>query len=134
MTAPQLDSSSWVEDVRGAGSATIAASWASTCARRWPGGRGRPGYVDRLVELGILRPGTPDEFSQGDVLRARWVQSLERAGVPLDGMAAAVQDWRARRAQEEGRADRLGRGQGLRAEEDDARHLPPESRQRMCGS
>jgi class 3 adenylate cyclase len=50
------------------------------------------GYVDRLVELGILRPGTGGEFSQGDVLRARWVQSLERAGVPLDGMAAAVRD------------------------------------------
>jgi adenylate cyclase len=51
-----------------------------------------PEYVDRLVELGILRPGTGDQFSQGDVLRARWVQSWERAGVPLDGMAAAVRD------------------------------------------
>jgi class 3 adenylate cyclase len=51
-----------------------------------------PGYVDRLVELGILRPGTGDAFSSGDVLRARWVQSLERAGVPLDGMATAVRD------------------------------------------
>jgi class 3 adenylate cyclase len=51
-----------------------------------------PGYVDRLIELGILRPGPGDEFSQGDVLRARWVQSLERAGMPLDGMAAAVRD------------------------------------------
>jgi class 3 adenylate cyclase len=49
-------------------------------------------YVDRLVELGILRPGTGDEFSPGDVLRARWMQSWERAGVPLDGMAAAVRD------------------------------------------
>ena len=49
-------------------------------------------YVDRLVELGILRPGTGDAFSQGDVLRARWVQNLEQAGVPLDGMAAAVRD------------------------------------------
>jgi hypothetical protein len=47
-------------------------------------------YVDRLVELGILRPGTGDAFSPGDVRRARWVQSLERAGVPLDGMAEAV--------------------------------------------
>jgi adenylate cyclase len=49
-------------------------------------------YVDRLVELGILRPGPGDTFSAGDVLRARWVQGLERAGVPLDGMAAAVRD------------------------------------------
>jgi adenylate cyclase len=51
-----------------------------------------PDYVDRLVELGILTPGTGDGFSSGDVLRARWVQGLERAGVPLEGMAAAVRD------------------------------------------
>jgi adenylate cyclase len=51
-----------------------------------------PDYVDRLVELGILRPGTGDAFSPGDALRARWVQSLERAGVPLEGMVAAVRD------------------------------------------
>jgi adenylate cyclase len=49
-------------------------------------------YVDRLVELGILTPGTADGFSSGDVLTARWVQGLERAGVPLEGMAAAVRD------------------------------------------
>jgi adenylate cyclase len=49
-------------------------------------------YVDQLVDLGILKPGTGDTFSQGDVLRARWVQNLERAGVPLDGMAAVVRD------------------------------------------
>jgi hypothetical protein len=51
-----------------------------------------PDYVDRLVELGILTPDAADAFSPGDVLRARWVQSLERAGVPLEGMAAAVRD------------------------------------------
>jgi adenylate cyclase len=51
-----------------------------------------PDYVDRLVELGILTPDAGDAFSPGDVLRARWVQSLERAGVPLDGMAAAIRD------------------------------------------
>jgi class 3 adenylate cyclase len=51
-----------------------------------------PDYVDRLVELGILTPGSGEAFSSGDVLRARWMQSLERAGVPLDGMAAAVRD------------------------------------------
>jgi adenylate cyclase len=51
-----------------------------------------PGYVDRLVELGILTPAAGDAFSAGDALRARWVQSLERAGVPLEGLAAAVRD------------------------------------------
>jgi adenylate cyclase len=47
-------------------------------------------YVDRLVDLGILTHG--DGFSPGDVLRARWMQSLERAGIPLEGVAAAVRD------------------------------------------
>jgi adenylate cyclase len=51
-----------------------------------------PDYLDRLVELGILTPNAGDAFSPGDVLRARWVQSLERAGVPLEGMAAAVRE------------------------------------------
>jgi adenylate cyclase len=51
-----------------------------------------PGYIDQLVELGILTPGTGDEFSPGDVLRGGWVHSLEQAGVPLEGMAAAVRD------------------------------------------
>jgi adenylate cyclase len=50
------------------------------------------GYVDRLVELGIVRPDTDGRFSRGDVRRARWVHSLEIAGVPLEGMAAAVRD------------------------------------------
>jgi adenylate cyclase len=51
-----------------------------------------PGYVDRLVELGILKPGSGDTYSPGDVRRARWVQSFERAEVPLEGMATAVRD------------------------------------------
>jgi adenylate cyclase len=51
-----------------------------------------PEYVDRLVELGILTPGPEDAFTTGDVRRARWVRSWEEAGVPLDGMAAAVRD------------------------------------------
>jgi adenylate cyclase len=51
-----------------------------------------PDYLDRLVELGILTPAAGEAFSPADALRARWVQSLERAGVPLEGMAAAVRD------------------------------------------
>jgi adenylate cyclase len=51
-----------------------------------------PDYVDRLMELGILRPDSGTTFSPGDVRRARWVQSFERAGVPLEGMATAVRD------------------------------------------
>jgi adenylate cyclase len=48
-------------------------------------------YVDQLVELGILSPGEGDSFSPGDVIRARWVRNFERAGLPLDGMAEAVE-------------------------------------------
>jgi adenylate cyclase len=51
-----------------------------------------PGYLDRLVELGILTADAGGGFSPGDVLRARWLQSLERAGVPLEGVAAAVRN------------------------------------------
>jgi adenylate cyclase len=51
-----------------------------------------PGYVDRLVELGILTPDAAQAYSPGDALRARWLQSLERGGVPLEGLAAAVRD------------------------------------------
>jgi adenylate cyclase len=47
-------------------------------------------YIDRLVELRILKPGPDDAFSPGDVRRARWVRSLERAGVPIDGIAEAI--------------------------------------------
>ncbi|HET6771345.1 MAG TPA: adenylate/guanylate cyclase domain-containing protein [Actinomycetota bacterium] len=47
-------------------------------------------YVHGLVELGILTPGKDGAFSPGDVRRVRLVHSLERAGIPLEGMAAAV--------------------------------------------
>ena len=49
-------------------------------------------YVDRLVDLGILQTRSGDAHSPGDVRRVRWVQSFERAGVPLEGIAAAVRD------------------------------------------
>jgi adenylate cyclase len=45
-----------------------------------------------LVDCGILTPDAADGFSPGDALRARWVQGLERVGVPLDRLAAAVRD------------------------------------------
>jgi adenylate cyclase len=67
----------------------VDAPWRQEVARR---AGVESGYIDRLVELGILKPGTGTAFSPGDVRRARWVHSLERAGVPLDGMAAAMRD------------------------------------------
>jgi class 3 adenylate cyclase len=50
-----------------------------------------PAYVVRLVELGILAPEEPDRFSRGDVRRVLMARSLEDAGIPLDGVAAAIQ-------------------------------------------
>src|SRR4029453_5479098 len=48
-------------------------------------------FVAMLVELGILSSGPDGHFSEGDVRRVRLMQTLERAGIPLQGAAAAVQ-------------------------------------------
>lgn len=50
-----------------------------------------PGYIVRLVDLGILTPEEPDRFSPGDVRRVLMAKSLEEAGIPLDGVGAALQ-------------------------------------------
>jgi class 3 adenylate cyclase len=49
-------------------------------------------YVQRLVELGILTRGKGDTYSGGDVPRVRLIQTLDQGGVPLDGLATAIQD------------------------------------------
>ena len=49
-----------------------------------------PSYLVRLEDLGILDPEQPDRFSPGDVRRARMATSLEEAGIPLDGLGAAI--------------------------------------------
>jgi class 3 adenylate cyclase/DNA-binding transcriptional MerR regulator len=48
--------------------------------------------VDRMIEVGLLRPEPDDTFSEADVRRARWIRGLEGSGVPLEDMAAAVRD------------------------------------------
>ncbi len=50
-----------------------------------------PAYLARLVDLGILGSEQPDRFSPGDVRRVSMVKSLEDAGIPLDGVAAAIE-------------------------------------------
>ena len=50
-----------------------------------------PGYLARLVGLGILAPEEGDRYSPGDVRRVALVKSLEDAGIPLDGVAATIQ-------------------------------------------
>ena len=42
-------------------------------------------FVDRLCELGLL-VAAPDGFTEGDVRRARILQSLNVAGMPLDAI------------------------------------------------
>jgi adenylate cyclase len=49
-----------------------------------------PSYLVRLTDLGILAPEEPDRFSPGDVRRVLMARSLEDAGVPLEGVAAAI--------------------------------------------
>jgi adenylate cyclase len=50
-----------------------------------------PFYLVRLMDLGILAPVDPDRFSPGDVRRALMANSLEGAGIPLEGVAAGMQ-------------------------------------------
>jgi adenylate cyclase len=49
-----------------------------------------PDEVRRLAELGIVSPGADDRFTPGDVRRVGLVNSLVAAGVPLDGLGAAI--------------------------------------------
>lgn len=49
-----------------------------------------PKYVARLMELGILVPDEDGLLSDGDVRRVRIVQTLEGAGLPLDGLGQAI--------------------------------------------
>jgi len=50
-----------------------------------------PNYIVRLADLGILAPEERDRFSPGDVRRVLMAKSLEDAGIPLEGVAAAIQ-------------------------------------------
>ena len=44
-------------------------------------------HLDRLVELGIVAPAAGDRFTAGDVRRAALTQSIEKGGIPLEGLA-----------------------------------------------
>ena len=48
-------------------------------------------FLARLVDLGILAPHEPDGFSPADVRRVLLANSLEQAGIPLEGVGAAMQ-------------------------------------------
>jgi adenylate cyclase len=50
-----------------------------------------PGYVARLVDAGVVVPAPDGTFSEGDARRARLYQGLERAGLPVETIAEALQ-------------------------------------------
>lgn len=51
-----------------------------------------PDYLNRLVGLRIVVPEDPEHFSSGELRRVLLAKSIEDAGIPLDGLAAAIQD------------------------------------------
>jgi adenylate cyclase len=46
--------------------------------------------LSRLIELGIVRPRAGDRFTPGDVRRTGFAQSLNAAGISLDGFGEAI--------------------------------------------
>jgi len=51
-----------------------------------------PGELARLVALGVLVPNAGGRLGEAQLRRADLVRSLARAGIPLDGLAAAIRD------------------------------------------
>lgn len=47
-------------------------------------------YINTLIALGIVSSDRGGGFSEGDVRRVRLVETLERAGVPLEGVASLI--------------------------------------------
>lgn len=47
--------------------------------------------LSRMIELRIVVPGEGDRLTAGDVRRAELVQGLDRAGIQLEGFAAAME-------------------------------------------
>ena len=50
------------------------------------------GYIDRLIELGIIGPDAADRLTKGDVRRAQMAATLETAGIALEALAANMRD------------------------------------------
>jgi adenylate cyclase len=51
-------------------------------------------YVENLVALGVLQPASATSFTAGDIRRIALVAALERAGLPLTGIAEAMRKGR----------------------------------------
>jgi hypothetical protein len=53
-----------------------------------------PGYVDRLIELGIVVPDGDERLTTGDVRRTQMARTLEGAGIGLEALAAGMRSGR----------------------------------------
>jgi len=49
-----------------------------------------PGFVQRLIDTGVLASATGGDFSEGDVRRVRLYQGLEGTGLPLEAIREAL--------------------------------------------
>jgi adenylate cyclase len=49
-------------------------------------------YLDRLIGLGIIEQRPNDRLTAGDVRRAQLTRTLDRAGIPLDSLAALMRN------------------------------------------
>ncbi len=49
-------------------------------------------YLDRLLALRVFEPQPDGSLTLGDIRRSTLVQTLEKAGLPLEGIAQAVRD------------------------------------------
>jgi adenylate cyclase len=49
----------------------------------------RPGFIDELIRLGILRHDVHNRLTENDAKRANILQAMREAGLPMDGLAAA---------------------------------------------
>ena len=47
-------------------------------------------YVDRLIELQMIKPSPEDTLTEGDLRRVRVVQMLEESGVTIDALGVAI--------------------------------------------
>lgn len=51
-------------------------------------------YLDRLIELEIIRPDAGDRLTKGDVRRVKMAETLDRAGIAPETLAAGIQSGR----------------------------------------
>ena len=51
-------------------------------------------YLDRLIELGIVKPDADGRLTKGDVRRAKMAETLENAGIGLEALSAGMKSGR----------------------------------------